>query len=258
MRSKPFNWGTSPAASSVSTPATPAATLNKPSLEATLVRDISAELARPRVQAPAATPEREPQKPAVDTPRAETPGHTTAQAPTQGSTVTLKDDFAKFKEKLRTEGETAITDPKRAAATTLKFLNFIRTIAYPMLMKWGVFEAQEKAALQPLLDKVFAAEQSKTTEARDKVLSELTVFERRVWDKWTGLEKHKATIAWSQPEIDFLVEVGHEKMMDMQFFRWLMGNEFILGILFIEGRRIAPVVTARMGMGFIDIPSFFL
>lgn len=255
MRTKPFNWGATPAASSVTTQP---ATLNKPSLEATLVRDISAELARPRVQAPAPPPTREPEKPAVDTPRAETQPAPGTEPASQQSTVTLRSDFEKFKDKMRTEGETAIKDPKRAAATTLKFLNFIRTVAYPLVMKWAVFEPQEKAALQPLLDKVFAAEQSKTTEARDKVLSELTVFERRVWDKWTGLEKHKATIAWSQQEIDFLVDVGHEKMMDMQFFRWLMGNEFILGILFIEGRRIAPVVTARMGMGFIDIPQFFI
>lgn len=248
MRSTPYSFAK---------PAAPATqpTLNKQSYNSSLVRDLGEEISRPSADTPPPVkePVTEPVKP--DT----TAGAPAADAaPETKGTATLQDDFKSFKQKLATEGEAAIKDPKRAAATTLKTLNFIRTVAYPFIMKWAVFEAQEKAALDGVLAKVFAAENSKTTEGRENVIADFTVFERRVWDKWNGLEAHKKTIAWTPEEINFLVEVGHEKMMDMKFFRMLMGNEFLLGILFIEGRRIAPVVTARMGMGFIDIPSFFL
>lgn len=260
MRTGKFNFKDTPASN-------PAAgkkliqELLQPSFESSVIPDLSAEVAR-KVHTPPPPPQTE----AKTAPAAENTGtgpaapaaETAAEATTGTSTANLGENFEKFKQKMATEGEKAIADPKRAAATTLKFLNFIRIVAYPWLMKWAVFEAGEKAELDAILAKVFEAEKQKTPELRDKVLADFTLFEKRVYEKWNGLEAHKKTIAWTPEEINFLVDVGHMHMMEIKFFRWLMGNEFALGLLFIEGRRLAPVVTARMGLGFIEIPAFFL
>lgn len=255
MRTTPYNFTTPPA---------PAATkaaepvVNKQSYTSSLV-DIKKEILRPAskpaspTQTDAKTAENAPTPPTQDAAPATNNGQPTTE--TKG-TANLGEDFEKFKTKFREDGAKAIDDPKRAAATTLKFINFIRVIGYPFLMKWALFEPAEKTELEKIQAKVFEAEKQKTTDARDKVIADFTVFERRIFEKWQGFEKHKTTIAWSEAEINFLVDVGHLKMQEIAFIKWLMQNEFAMAILFIEGRRVAPVITARMGLGFIDMPNF--
>jgi hypothetical protein len=251
MRSTPYKFAT-PAA----VPETPTAEpkLKERSFESSIVRDLSSEIARPATKA-TAQPENEP-KPQPEAKTEATAGETTNPAPDKTGTATLNESFEKYKEKFQAEATKAIEDPKRAAATTVRFFNFIRMVGYPFLMKWAAFEPQEKAILDATLAKVFEAEKNKTTEARDKVIADFTVLEKRVYDKWQGLEAHKKTIAYTEEEINFLVDVGYMKMQEIKFIKWLMQNEFAMAILFIEGRRIAPVVTARMGLGFVDLPSF--
>lgn len=233
-------------------------TVNKPSFESSVIRKLSDEIVRP-VSKPTPQPQTEPKPtPEAEKPTTETTNPQPATEPTKG-TANLGEDFEKFKDKFREDGTKAIEDPKRAAATTLKFINFIRTIGYPFLMKWAIFEPAEKAELDKILAKVFEAQKASTQTNRapfDKVISELSLFELNVYNKWVGFEAHKKNIAWTETEINFLVEVGHLKMQEVAFIKWLMQNEFAMAILFIEGRRIVPVVTARMGLGFIDVPMF--
>lgn len=258
MRKTPYSFSTHPTATAPAAAQTPM--VNKPSFESSVIRKLSDEIIRP-VSKPTPQPQTEP-KP---TPEAE---KQTAQPTTDNpqpatekpkGTANLGEDFEKFKEKFREDGTKAIEDPKRAAATTLKFINFIRTIGYPFLMKWAIFEPAEKAELDKILAKVFESQKQSTQTNRapfDKVISELSLFELNVYNKWVGFEAHKKNISWTETEINFLVEVGHLKMQEIAFIKWLMQNEFAMAILFIEGRRIVPVVTARMGLGFIDVPMF--
>jgi hypothetical protein len=253
MRSTPYQF------TDKTTAATPAAEpkLNERSFESSVIRDLSAEIARPIK--PTVTVENEPkpiQEQKNEPKNTETPTTENTEAPKPAGTATLNEDFQKYKEKFQADATKAIEDPKRAAATTVRFFNFIRMVGYPFLMKWAAFEEQEKAVLDATLAKVFEAEKNKTTETRDKVIADFTILEKRVYEKWQGLEAHKKNIAYTEAEINFLVDVGYMKMQEIKFIKWLMQNEFAMAILFIEGRRIAPVVTARMGLGFVDLPSF--
>lgn len=250
MRTKPYAFKTP--ATAPETPGTEPV-LKQNSYADSIVRDLSSEVARP-----AAKPTPQPQTEAETPAKTETPAPATdnAQPATDNGTATLNQDFDKFKQKFAEDATKAIEDPKRAAQTTVRFFNFVRMVGYPFLMKWAAFEDQEKAVLDATLAKVFEAEKNKTTDARDKVIADFTILEKRVYEKWQGLEAHKKNIAYTEAEINFLVDVGYMKMQEIKFIKWLMQNEFAMAILFIEGRRIAPVVTARMGLGFVDLPSF--
>lgn len=238
MRSVPYNF---------TKPATPETTAVEPKLkersfESSIVRDLSAEVARPIK--PSATVETEPKpqpEPAKD-PKTETP----APEPDKDGTAQLNEGVAKFKETIEKEIKTAIADPKRASKNVLKFMNMGRFILYPFLYKRIIFEGPELDAIDPLLKKIAEAEKANTEPV-------LNNFEKRVHKKWQEYEVLKRGILWTAEEIEQINEVAYLKLAEIKFLKWLMENEWAIVIIYIESKRFVPAFGSRMGFGAPDL-----
>jgi hypothetical protein len=231
MRSTPYSFAKTPTA--VAEPK-----LNKVSYDSSIVRDLSEEIARPigKNTSTAAAPQTE----TTAEPKKETTG--------PKSTATIDEGVKEMREKVEKQLEETIKDPKRASKNVLRFINMARFVLYPWIYKRIIFEGAELAAFDATIKKqADAGIQGKTIEFND--------FEKKLLKKFDDYEILKKAVLWTPDEIDQINEVAYLKLAEIKFLRWLMGNEWALVILYIEGKRFMPVVGSRFGFSAGDFSA---
>lgn len=222
----------------------PKPTLNKQSYQSSVVRDLGEELKRPR-----STPAPEAETAQNTRTERDTPTTEASNEPTQAegskATANLDEGVKQFKEKLQSDIDKAIADPKRASKNVLKVINMVRFFLYPWLYKRAIFDGPQLTALEPMLKKVAAAKMENKEP-------ELNNFEKEIYTKYQFYEQHKQGILWTPDEIEQINEVAYLKLAEVSFLRWLMVNEWALVIVYIESKRVVPPIAQRMGFGNLD------
>lgn len=235
MRKTPYNF-TAPNAGAESSSQNVTEKVTEQSFDDSLVTDLADVIKRPQAPKPSAE---------IITETVTETHEPVAAETTEPGSANLSEGVEKMKTQLSKQVEQINADPMRSAKNVLKFINLGRMLLYPWLYKKIIFEGQEGQDLDAVLSKV--AELQKKNQDPEKG-DALNAYEMRIWKKYQGYEGHKKGIMWSSEEVDQIADVAYLKLAEVKFLNWLINNEWALVIIYIESKRILPVVGQRMGM----------
>lgn len=154
-------------------------------------------------------------------------------------------DFEAFKNVAETKLGEFMENPEQFTEILLKFGDLIRTFFYPGIYSKIIFTSQEKIDCEVMLRNRAAS----LTKNEDY---EFNKYELELWGKLQKLNSHKEKIPFTESEIKWLAKILSKRLANVPMAVMLEKYDWLLALLFIEGKRFLPVGQDRMASAFFS------
>lgn len=147
--------------------------------------------------------------------------------------------FEQFKEVASGKLGEFMDNPEQFTEILLKFGDLIRSFVYPSIYSKIIFNGQEKIDCEVML-----RNRAKALMANEKY--DFNNYELELWSKVEKLNEHKSKIPFSETEIKWLAKILSKRLESVSMAVVLEKYDWVLALLFIEGKRFLPVGQDRV------------
>lgn len=147
--------------------------------------------------------------------------------------------FEEFKDVASGKLGEFMDNPEQFTEILLKFGDLIRTFIYPSIYSKIIFNGQEKIDCEVMLKN-----RAKALMANEEY--KFNNYEIELYAKVQKLNEHKSKIPFSETEIKWLAKILSKRLENVQMAVMLEKYDWVLALLFIEGKRFLPVGQDRV------------
>jgi len=154
-------------------------------------------------------------------------------------------DFDKFKDVASGKLGEFMDNPEQFTEIVLKFGDLIRTFFYPSIYSRIIFNSQEKIDCEVML-------RNRASALSKNEAYEFNNYELELWGKVQKLNDHKSKIPFTDTEVKWLAKILSKRLESVPLAVMLEKYDWVLALLYIEGKRFLPVGQDRVANMFFS------